>query len=229
VSRGSKLVGVVRQNAIGLLALFVALGGGTYAATRDSFVGRSGVINGCVPKKGGPLDVLKPGKKCPRGTVALPFNAQGSPGVAGARGSPGIAGQPGAGGAEGAPGATGVAGAAGTARAYGWVIRLTAGFLDAAHTKNVFAVTNPSIGVYCIQLAASIDASSAVLLATPDYEDSTPFAGAVVVDAYPRASAVNCTTPNTLAVVTGYEGVEQGPPVHPSFNPENESFYFAVP
>jgi hypothetical protein len=132
-------------------------------------------------------------------------------------------------GASGAPGAAGAPGVPGTARAYGWVDRFTTGSLDTAHTKNVISVTNPGPGEYCIQLAKTIDASSAVLVATPDYFDSTVFAGAVVVDAYPDPAGAGCTGPNTLAVVTGYVGINAGSPPTPAFNPSNESFYFAIP
>jgi hypothetical protein len=227
-----KLIGFLRHNAVALLALFVALGGGAYAATKNSFVASNGVIHGCVSKQGGLLEVVKPGRHCPRGAVSLPFAATGPSGRVGPQGPQGpqglqgIAGQAGTPGTPGTPGAPGVPG---TARAYGWVDRFTTGFLDTAHVKNVTSVTNPSPGDYCIQLANTIDASSAVLVATPDYFDSTVFAGAVVVDAYPNPAGAGCTGPNTLAVVTGYIGISAGPPPTPTFNQSNESFYFAIP
>lgn len=81
-------MGFVRRNAVGLTALFVALGGGAYAAS-SSLVGPGGVIGGCVPKHGGALIVLRPGKSCPRGTVALSFNQKGQPGRNGVTGPAG--------------------------------------------------------------------------------------------------------------------------------------------
>jgi hypothetical protein len=93
-----------RQNAIALIALFVALGGGAYAATGGGgLLSPTGTINGCVASKGGALSVLKPGKRCPRHTTALRFNVAGRPGAAGPTGNTGAAGAPGA---PGAPGPT---------------------------------------------------------------------------------------------------------------------------
>jgi hypothetical protein len=93
---GHVVGGFVRQNAVALVALFVALGGGAVAATGGGFLGRTGVVNGCVASKGGVLRVVKPGKRCPRHIVALRFNALGRPGAAGAPGKTGAAGSPGA-------------------------------------------------------------------------------------------------------------------------------------
>lgn len=78
------------SNVVASLALFVALGGGAYAAAGGSFVaGTNGAIKGCVPRKGGVLQVVKVGKRCPRGTVALTFNAKGSAGPQGIQGPAG--------------------------------------------------------------------------------------------------------------------------------------------
>ena len=120
---GRALGGFARQNAIALVALFIALGGGAYAATGGGgFLGPTGTINGCVASKGGALRVLKPGKRCPRHTTALRFNVAGRPGAAGPTGSTGVAGAPGAPGAPGPTGSTGAAGVPGvpgpTASAY---------------------------------------------------------------------------------------------------------------
>ena len=93
---GHVVGGFVRRNAVALVALFVALGGGAFAATGGGFLGRTGTVTGCVASKGGVLRVVKPGKRCPRHTVALRFNALGRPGAAGAPGKTGAAGSPGA-------------------------------------------------------------------------------------------------------------------------------------
>jgi hypothetical protein len=79
----------MRRHAVAFVALFVALGGGAYAASGGSFVGSDGVITGCVKKGGGQLQVLKAGKPCPRGTTALRFNQQGQTGPIGQTGPPG--------------------------------------------------------------------------------------------------------------------------------------------
>ncbi len=55
---GRALGGFARQNAIALVALFVALGGGAYAAAGARFLSPTGTINGCVASKGGALRVL---------------------------------------------------------------------------------------------------------------------------------------------------------------------------
>jgi hypothetical protein len=93
---GRGVGGFARQNAIALVALFVALGGGAIAATGGGgFLSRTGAINGCVASKGGVLRVVKPGKRCPRHTVAVRFNAVGRPGATGATGKTGATGSPG--------------------------------------------------------------------------------------------------------------------------------------
>ncbi|HWE32818.1 MAG TPA: hypothetical protein VG410_04985 [Solirubrobacteraceae bacterium] len=66
------------SNVVALIALAVALGGGAYAAVGGGFISGSGTIQGCVNR--GTLDVVAAGKKCPRGTVSLPFNERGTPG-----------------------------------------------------------------------------------------------------------------------------------------------------
>ncbi|MDE3070314.1 MAG: hypothetical protein KGJ43_06265, partial [Acidobacteriota bacterium] len=82
--------GLTYANVTATIALFVALGGGAYATT--SLVARSGVIRGCVKKKGGALAVIRPGRRCPKGTVALSFDAEGHAGRQGAQGPTGQAG-----------------------------------------------------------------------------------------------------------------------------------------
>lgn len=59
-------------NVVAVIALFVALGGGAYAAVGGSFVGRTGFIQACVNK--GVLDVVKAGKNCPDHTTPLPLS-----------------------------------------------------------------------------------------------------------------------------------------------------------
>jgi hypothetical protein len=77
------------------LALFLAIGGVAYAASGTAFVGPHGMINTCVPPKGGEVNVWKPGHRCSGGRVALawPARAQnGAPGAPGATGSTGATG-----------------------------------------------------------------------------------------------------------------------------------------
>ncbi|HWF52497.1 MAG TPA: hypothetical protein VG294_17780 [Solirubrobacteraceae bacterium] len=77
-------------NVVALTALFVALGGGAYAAVGNPFVSARGTIEGCV--KHGALDVVKAGKRCPKGTTSLPFSRTGPQGKTGATGARGAAG-----------------------------------------------------------------------------------------------------------------------------------------
>ena len=99
------------SNVVATLALFAALGGGAYAATGGTFAaGASGAIKGCVPGHGGTLRVVKPGNRCPKGTVALTFNAKGRTGSPGPRGGLGATGPQGPRGLQGPQGLQGPAG-----------------------------------------------------------------------------------------------------------------------
>jgi hypothetical protein len=95
-------------NVMATLAMFVALGGGTYAAT--ALVGPDGKVNGCVLAKGktkGALRVVAPNQRCRRGERPLTFNQQGPQGLAGGQGPPGgqgPQGPPGGQGPQGSPG-----------------------------------------------------------------------------------------------------------------------------
>lgn len=92
-------LGYARRHHVGLLALFVALGGTSLAATQ--IPGPGGVIHACYQKRSGALNVVAATKRCRRGERALAFNQTGPQG---AQGIQGPAGQPGAPGKDGAPG-----------------------------------------------------------------------------------------------------------------------------
>lgn len=92
-------LGYARRHHVGLLALFVALGGTSLAATQ--IPGPGGVIHACYQKRGGALNVVAATKRCRRGQRALAFNQTGPQGSQGIQGP---AGQPGAPGKDGAPG-----------------------------------------------------------------------------------------------------------------------------
>ena len=74
-------------NVISLIALFVALGGGAYAAA-GGFVGANGVIRLCVGK-GGVVTAVQPSKKCNRNSTTLALDQRGAPGIPGTAGKPG--------------------------------------------------------------------------------------------------------------------------------------------
>ena len=82
-------------NIVAGTALFVALGGGAYAAT-SSFVGLHGNINTCVPPAGGEVNVWKPGHRCTGGRVGLAFPVNAQPGATGSTGPTGLTGATGA-------------------------------------------------------------------------------------------------------------------------------------
>jgi hypothetical protein len=88
-------------NVVAALALFVALGGTSYAATGGFSSG--GTLRACANEEGA-IRLLKAGKKCKKGQTAVAWNQTGPAGAPGAKG---------ANGANGAPGATGAPGAAG--------------------------------------------------------------------------------------------------------------------
>jgi hypothetical protein len=93
-------------NVMATIAVFVALGGGAYAAS-SAFESSSGAIRGCVPKAGGGLRVVKTGKSCPRGYATLTFSARGAQGKPGPQGTQGLRGLQGTSGTNGTNGING--------------------------------------------------------------------------------------------------------------------------
>ncbi|MGB0094847.1 MAG: hypothetical protein WBP81_20225, partial [Solirubrobacteraceae bacterium] len=100
-------------NVTASVALFLALGGGAYAVASNPFVGRNGVIVGCVRRSDEALRVVTVGATCPTGSVKVAFNEKGQRGTRGPIGSRGAAGPQGLKGDTGAPGAQGTTGPAG--------------------------------------------------------------------------------------------------------------------
>jgi hypothetical protein len=116
----SRVVALVRQQPIALLALFVALGGTSFAASRSTGGGASAdVIHGCVGNNTGRLRIVDSPIRC--GTLETPiaFNREGRRGPQGPRGLQGETGAKGATGATGASGAAGAKGDTGAAGAAG--------------------------------------------------------------------------------------------------------------
>ena len=89
------------NNALGALALFVALGGVSYAAAGGFVSG--GQLRGCV-NKGGSLTLLKSGKHCKRGQQQIAWSQQGPAGPQGLPGAKGDTGAPGQNGSNGTNG-----------------------------------------------------------------------------------------------------------------------------
>src|SRR5215469_18337672 len=138
---------------ISLLALLVALGGTTYAATSlpKGSVGTAQLKNGAVTK-------TKINKK----TIPALKGQRGPTGPPGATGATGAAG---ATGPLGPKGDTGATGAAGTARAYALVG--ADGSIPTGRSHNVVSVTRSATGVYCVELDPSVPAGSTGVVATP--------------------------------------------------------------
>src|SRR6202012_4426865 len=101
-----RLVGYVGRHHIALIALFLALGGTSYAAT-DGFSSSTSPLYACVTKHFGTLNLTSRSASCPRGQEKIWWNRAGRPGrrgPAGPRGTKGATGQAGPRGAKGAPG-----------------------------------------------------------------------------------------------------------------------------
>ena len=109
------------SNVTSILALFIVLGGVSYAAVTG--VTSTGVITGCYQKKTGTLRVIRGKQKCAsKSEIALSWNQQGIPGTPGApgtRGEGGASGAKGETGAQGAQGAQGIQGVQGVQGAQG--------------------------------------------------------------------------------------------------------------
>ncbi|HEY1594694.1 MAG TPA: hypothetical protein VGF74_04805 [Thermoleophilaceae bacterium] len=76
-------------NVMATIAVFIALGGGAYAAS-GGFASSTGVVHGCVGRQGA-LSVVRAHKRCPKGTKRLTFNQRGQAGANGTPGPPGPA------------------------------------------------------------------------------------------------------------------------------------------
>lgn len=151
-------------NITATMALVVALGGTSYAATalpRNS-VGSAQIKNRAVANADIKNSSVTSVKVKDMSLLARDFKVGELPG--------GPAGPTGATGATGATGPAGPAGAAGSARAYGEVrIDASSNFeLVPGTSKNVVAIGQAGGGnpAACIQLDPSIDASSAIAVAT---------------------------------------------------------------
>jgi hypothetical protein len=97
-------------NVMATVAVFLALGGGTYAAT--TLVAKDGKIKACVSKRGA-VRVIAAAKKCAKREKQLVLNQTGPAGKLGARGTTGAQGAQGLPGAQGPAGETGLPGAQG--------------------------------------------------------------------------------------------------------------------
>jgi hypothetical protein len=95
----------IRRHGIAFVALFVALGGTSYAMSGATFVSPQGAVSACV-KKSGTLKLVAPGTKCHKTQQLVRWNLQGVSGKSGGTGATGASGTNGTNGANGANGAS---------------------------------------------------------------------------------------------------------------------------
>jgi len=184
----------VRQQAVGYLALFIALGGTSYAAARlaPNSVGGKQLKSNAVTSP----------KVKDRSLLAKDFKAgqlpQGAQGIQGAQGPGGLTGPPGAQGSagpKGDPGNTGPAGPAGSARAYALVEFTTAGTprFDGSRTAGFTGVSRPRTGVYCLTPAAGISEASRPSVTSVHFlQTEFPPGNATAMPSTPAPSGLAC-------------------------------------
>jgi len=210
--------------AVAFLALLLALSGTAIALPGKNRVDSGDIKNNSVRGQDlrnggvGSLDV-KNGSLLAEdfGDGQLPGGPVGERGPAGPAGPPG---------ATGPGGPAGPVGPAGSARAYGEVlVNTTTGNFELApgSSKNVVAIGQGNGGnsAACIQLAASIDASTAVALATPNLrtENTTAF-DTQVITAKPLVYCGGVLSNVVEVVTTDVDSPGAG---------VNRAFMFAVP
>jgi hypothetical protein len=185
----AKIATHLRGNTVALLALFVALGGTSYAAA-GGFVAKNGQLAGCVGASGA-LKVLKPGRRCPKGQTAVAWNVVGRAGASGPVGTPGARGATGDVGSIG-PSGQSIVGSLGpvgpsdayTSKSHGSPISLPAGdyllFAKArwhngqkAETRELFCeLTDSAAIVDSERVDVEADSSATVILGGPVHLDS---------------------------------------------------------
>jgi hypothetical protein len=139
---------------ISLVALFVALGGTSYAAIRlpKNSIGTKQLKDGAVTRS-----------KISSGTISSlrgQTGPQGPQGIQGPRGLQGV---------QGVKGNTGAPGQNGTARA--WAVVDNVG--NISHSHNVTTVVKNGTGDYCVELDPSVPNSSTAAILTPYFADDT--------------------------------------------------------
>jgi hypothetical protein len=195
----------VRQQSVGYLALFVALGGTSYAVAANS-IGSAQVRNNSLLAKDIRDNQIASGDVKSGSLTASDFKASSLP-----AGAPGQRGPTGPLGPEGGQGLQGPAGAAGSSRAYGEisVAAVDAPFvLQSEHSKNVVDITqgatsDPNNTYVCITLDPSIDARTAGILVSTNSRigESVEFDTFIFV-ARPLAHCQASNPARTIEVIT---------------------------
>src|SRR5262245_55898026 len=92
----SSSLSFLRRNLLASVALFVALGGTSYAVSDSVIAQKSTTYYACVTQQFGTLNLTTKNARCPAGQRKISFNAQGASGARGAAGPAGAAGADGA-------------------------------------------------------------------------------------------------------------------------------------
>jgi hypothetical protein len=182
---------------IALLALFVALGGSSYAALQvpRGSVGTRQLKNNAVtsPKVKNNSLLVRDFRASQRSLLRGPEGARGPQGPQGPQGLPGPAG------ASGAPG---------SALAFAHVN--ANGTIDAANSENVVAGPKPGAGIYCLDVTASRAPRNAVAMIDISGGD---FRDPVAVTLAPVSVRTQCPAPSDALVATGNWTPPTNPPV----------------
>lgn len=146
----------IRRHGVAFAALFLALGGTSYAVTTAGFVSHSGVITACANTRSGKVRLVKSGARCHRGEQRLAWNQRGFRGKTGA---PGPTGKTGATGPSGATGATGLGGASAGLNDFndGPVVLSTSG------EQTVATMANVPAGNYILTAKAEVSNGATLL------------------------------------------------------------------
>jgi hypothetical protein len=182
-----------------LLALFVALGGTTYAATslpRNS-VGTAQLKSGAVTKR-----------KISRRTLHALRGKTGPQGVQGPQGLQGI---------QGVQGLKGEPGAAGTVRAYAEVQR--SGDLGVSH--NVVAVVVLGPGVFCVEVSQSVPVAATAAVVSPWSQQADNGALGLTLADFGGYCGINGVAVDTYLVTQGETSL--------NVQPTTEGFFVAIP
>jgi hypothetical protein len=209
----------LRRNTIALVALFVALGGTTYAASTaligTNTVASPQVVNGSLQAK----DLSAKARRA----LKADRGARGVVGARGARGPTGVQGAQGPRGLQGAQGIQGPQGPSGPARAYAVVA--ADGTVNAALSKNV-TVNKNGAGTYCITLGGGIDPATTTLAASVIFTFGGDTTAAIQVANPAIANVGNCAAGQFEVITRTLISAAAGMPV--TSNRVDEAFSLVV-
>jgi len=184
---------------VALIALFVALGGTTYAATS---LPRQSV--GTAQLKNGAVTGTKINKRTLRALKAKP-------------GPPGIQGQQGPQGPQGVQGPKGDTGLQGTIRAYAEVER--SGVLDTSH--NVAGVVVLGAGVFCVEVNQAVPVGASGAVVAPWAQQADNDGQGITLANFGGYCGINGVSVRTFLVTQGATDLD--------VQPTTEGFFVAIP